>query len=96
VPPLVSNSPQGVGMRKVLVETDEVQLVFSGLHKIPEFSGTHYWVVVSAYHVLPEKLGKEGPSFLDLENLVSFQGPFCFYCQQGYDELSAKRRCNGQ
>lgn len=66
--------------------------------KIPDYdprSGDHFWVMGLLYKVDPEKLAAGEQGILDTENLVSMQGPGCYYCEQVYTPLLAKRRCNG-
>lgn len=68
------------------------------LDRIPEFdprSGEHCWIEIVAYRVFPERWSKDQLPVLDQENLVSIQGPGCFYCEEPYTERLAKRRCPG-
>lgn len=63
-------------------------------NRIPEFdkhSGAHLWTVISMYRWAP---GTETP-MLDMENLLSVQGPGCYYCEKPYTKLLATRRCTG-
>jgi hypothetical protein len=55
-------------------------------------AGEHLWVVVSAHRVVPV----DGGTYeLDLENLLSVDGPGCFKCEEPYTEAVAARPCTG-
>lgn len=61
--------------------------------RIPEFdsrSGDHLWNMLVMYKWKPGDT-----PVLDQENLLSIIGPGCFFCEQMYDEIIAKRRCKG-
>lgn len=65
-------------------------------HDVPEYdprTGDHFWVVALAHHVDPED--EHDAYVLNLDNLVSLQGPGCMYCERRYTPLLAKRRCSG-
>ncbi len=63
--------------------------------RIPEFdprTGDHLWAVFSVYRWTP---GVETP-MLDQENLLTIQGPGCYYCLTEYTPAAATRRCKGK
>jgi hypothetical protein len=67
-------------------------------NRIPDFdprSGEHLWITIAAYKVDPEKSLSGGPTILDYENLLSVEGPGCYYCESEYNTLIASRRCKG-
>lgn len=72
-----------------------VLVVPQGFDRVPDFdprTGAHLWTVVSMFRWNP---GTESP-MLDMENLLTIQGPGCFYCGQPYTAHIAKRRCRGK
>lgn len=77
------------------IGTNERQFVPNGVDRIPEYdprSGDHLWIILTMY-----RWG--GPAVelpvLDTENLLSVQGPGCYYCEQPYSQRIYKRRCPG-
>jgi hypothetical protein len=49
--------------------------------KMPEFTGVHLWICASVYQVADPA----GPQdLLDVENLLTLQGPGCYWCEQPY------------
>lgn len=75
--------------------TGYTQLVDSAqMDRIPAYnprSGDHLWSWAVLYRAAP---GVETP-MLDAENLLSIAGIGCYYCEQGYTDRLAKRRCPG-
>lgn len=70
-------------------------VVPKGFDRVPDFdprTGEHLWTIVNMYRWNP---GTESP-ILDMENLLTVQGPGCFYCEQVYTPQAAKRRCKGK
>lgn len=53
--------------------------------------GVHLWVVLSMYRVNPRKERFD----LDMENLLTIEGPCCYWCEMAFSEAEAKRRCRG-
>ena len=73
------------------------QEVGSDIDRIPEFderTGDHLWSVMSMYRVQPAMWqDPTATPHLDAENLLTVQGPFCYYCEKPYTSLLATRRC---
>jgi hypothetical protein len=53
--------------------------------------GEHLWVVVGAWTVRPNA----ERYFLDMENLMSLDGPGCFWCEEQWSEELASKPCRG-
>lgn len=73
----------------------------SGLHRgIPDYdprSGEHLWIVASVYRIAdPAALLTEQWGYLDSENLLSVEGPGCYYCEQVWTARLGTRRCKGR
>lgn len=68
--------------------------------RIPDFdprTGDHLWCVATMYHVQPAMwTDKAVTPHLDMENLLTVQGPFCFHCEEPYTRRLATRRCKGR
>jgi hypothetical protein len=67
--------------------------------RIPPFDRqrrAHLWTIMVAFRVDPERMTDptETP-MLDGENLLTLQGPGCFYCEAAYTPVLAGRRCTG-
>lgn len=87
-------------MRRKWVSEGQKQLLESAaFDKTPEYdvrTGDHLWIVATMYRVTPENWGdKTHTPMLDSENLLTIQGPGCFYCEQPWSPLLASRRCKG-
>lgn len=70
----------------------------TAIDKIPDFdprSGNHYWIMIASFHVEPSVWQPNDKPILDYENLVSFTGPGCFYCENPYTAYYANRKCKG-
>lgn len=60
--------------------------------EMPPFQGQHMWVVAAAFRVVPEP----GKSYdLDMENLLTVDGPGCWYCERRWSPLIASIPCPG-
>lgn len=63
--------------------------------------GRHSWIV-TAMHQLSDRsaaeavLGGGGPTYMDSENLVGIQGPWCYVCEQPWSPQLAVTRCPGE
>jgi hypothetical protein len=71
------------------------QRVPGNFDRVPEYdprSGDHLWAVFSMYRVNPQA---EEP-MLDVENLLTVQGPGCYFCEEPYTPRLSKRRCPGK
>lgn len=72
------------------------------LDRIPDYdkrTGAHLWIVTGVWRVNPVQWTSGDPTvlpLLDQENPLSIAGPGCFYCEQYYTPLLAKRRCPGE
>lgn len=69
-----------------------------GFHRIPEYdrrTRDHYWVMSAAWKVDPIKAKSGDDNYLDMENLVTLQGPGCYYCGLAWTPHLARRRCAG-
>lgn len=79
--------------------TGEVVQVSGQIDRIPPFdhrAGDHLWVVLVAYRVNPDRWDSSHPPLLDLETLLTLQGPACYYCERPYSVLLSHRRCKGR
>jgi hypothetical protein len=80
--------------------TGHQQEIPGAIDRIPDFdprTGDHLWSVATMYRVQPATwLDKAVTPHLDMENLLTVQGPFCFYCEQPYSQRLATRRCKGR
>lgn len=83
-------------MAEIRIELGEnAESLFSYFHSIPPydpFMQEHFWTMILAYRVDPTQKNQE----LGLEDLVSAQPPFCFYCERQYDQLLGRRKCDGR
>lgn len=59
--------------------------------EIKQVPGEHLWIAMATYKVRPE--AKE--HFLDTENLLSIDGPGCFWCEQPWKPGMEKTKCPG-
>lgn len=53
--------------------------------------GQHLWIVVPMFRVNPEAERVD----LDGENLLSIEGPGCFWCEQPWTSELAAKPCGG-
>lgn len=51
--------------------------------------GQHMWIVLSMFRVDPTA----DRAFLDRENLLSIEGPGCFWCERSYTPEIAAKPC---
>lgn len=54
--------------------------------------GKHLWVIAGMWRVDPRQVNEV---HLDLENLISIEGPGCYHCEQAYTPELAARSCEG-
>lgn len=59
--------------------------------KLVHVPGEHLWIAMAMYRVDPTK--KE--HFLDTENLLTIEGPGCYWCEQQWKPGAEKTRCTG-
>ena len=61
-------------------------------------SGEHFWVMTGLWHISdPATAFDPGvQKHLDLENLLSIDGPGCFICEQVYTAELASSPCTGE
>lgn len=74
--------------------TGQKQLVPGNTDRVPKFdprAGDHLWIIMSVHRWNPDT---ETP-MLDMENLLTIQGPGCYHCEQPYTPRLASRRCKG-
>lgn len=63
--------------------------------------GEHLWIVITAHRVGDDMIRRlnrgedPGTGLLDHENLLTFEGPGCFKCEQPYSRYLAHRKCTG-
>jgi hypothetical protein len=85
---------------------DEMHIKHTGVHvkiegpvrQIPEYdphSAEHLWVVLPMYRVDPKNLTDGETGYLDRENLLTIEGPGCYYCEKPYTKNLLMRRCTG-
>jgi hypothetical protein len=53
--------------------------------------GKHLWTVVGCWSVIP---GADGYN-LDIENLLTIEGPGCYKCEQPFSQELAAKPCGG-
>lgn len=62
--------------------------------------GQHLWTLIGMWRIDPATLAASGPTaapvLLDHENLVSIEGPGCFWCEQPYSPDLAAEPCAGE
>jgi hypothetical protein len=80
--------------------TGETVQVAGHVDRVPEFdkrTGDHLWIMLACWRVDPAKLARplDGPSLLDSENMLTLNGPGCYFCEQIYSPRLATRRCKG-
>lgn len=57
--------------------------------------GKHLWVVTAAFQLIaPEKFSTE-QVHMDMENLLTIEGPVCWKCEQHFSADRARRFCQG-
>ena len=62
--------------------------------KMPEqVPGVHLWIVVGIWAVSEPK--GQDKYHLDLENLLSLEGPGCFWCEEPWTPTLAANPCRG-
>lgn len=72
----------------------QVRIEVVGFHgrKLPaQVPGAHLWVVLSMFQIEPTA----GRFFLDRENLLTIEGPGCFWCELPWTEKVAANPCTG-
>lgn len=58
--------------------------------------GVHLWVMVASWQVNPEAMFAEGAqTFMDLENMLSVDGPGCLWCERPWTPTLAASYCPG-
>lgn len=57
---------------------------------LPQFVGEHMWVLTAMWQVDPAAAHK----VLDLDNLLTMDGPLCYWCDQLYAP-TIEERCPG-
>ena len=87
-------------IERAWVSTGQVAQVEGFESRIPDYdprSGEHLWVVLNLYRVDPTAYADPTRTpMLDLENLISVEGPGCYHCEQPYTPRLASRRCPGE
>lgn len=82
------------------VDTGFQQHVAASVNRIPEFdrrTGAHLWTVIQMHRVVPAMWADPTATpHLDMENLLTVQGPVCFFCEELYSDRLDKRRCKGK
>lgn len=82
------------------VGTGHQQFVAEPPDRVPEFdprSGDHLWVVLTMYRIDPSGFADASRTpMLDTENLLTVQGPGCYFCEEPYTPRLASRRCKGE
>lgn len=60
--------------------------------KLEQVPGEHLWICVSMFRVRPE----QPKHYLDTENLLTIEGPGCYWCEQEWKPGLEKTRCCGE
>jgi hypothetical protein len=60
--------------------------------------GAHLWVMVAAWIIADPRSAADPDviKLMDRENLVQFQGPGCFKCEQPFSNRLARKPCRGK
>ncbi len=66
---------------------------FHGAQIPAQRPGEHLWIVVSMFRVVPRD---EGKYFLDTENLLTIEGPGCYWCEDKWTPELASKPCKGE
>lgn len=62
--------------------------------KLPEqVRGEHLWIIAGMWRVMPPIADRVVD--LDLENLLSLDGPGCFWCEEHWTPELAAKPCKG-
>lgn len=61
--------------------------------QIPRVAHEHLWIVMAAYRVNPLA---PRPWLMGVDNLVTADGPGCFFCEADYTPEVASRPCPGE
>lgn len=75
--------------------SDAVKIEVVGFHGHelpPQRPGEHLWIVMSMFRVTP---GVAARFDLDRENLLTIEGPGCYWCEEPWTEAMAARPCRG-
>lgn len=56
-------------------------------------AGEHFWIMTAAWRVIPPVAKQQ--IMLDLENLITIDGPGCFWCGVHYESPQGKQPCRG-
>lgn len=68
----------------------KVQAISKYNAKIPDqVKGEHLWILASVYRVTPH----QDEYLLDMENLISIDGPGCFWCEELWSPEIAAKPC---
>ena len=78
---------RGTGVGQEAVSKYHVQ----DLPKAP--AGQHQWITLAMYRTNNPDADQQN---LDMENLLSIEGPGCFVCEQPYSREVAARPCPGE
>lgn len=61
--------------------------------EIPYTPGQHLWIVAGVWRVNPATVAKGERVELDMENLLTIDGPGCYWCEQQYSPEVAAKPC---
>lgn len=93
------NEPMIVAGQFLTTDGTKVE-VAGGLNRTPAFdprTGEHLWTVYGMWRVNPvEWIDPNTRTDLDHENLLTVQGPACYYCERVYEPRLLRRRCPGK
>lgn len=59
-----------------------------------QIPGKHLWIMAGVWRVTPPFGGQQ--VLLDMENLISLDGPGCFWCEEHWTPALAQQPCKGQ
>jgi len=61
----------------------------------PRVPGQHLWIVAGCWRVDPERMAG-GTVHLDTENMLTLDGPGCYWCEEHYSSKLAAKPCRGE
>lgn len=79
----------GINITDVGPKVEAKQYAQAGMPK--QVPGEHLWIAMAIYRVRPEAV----KHYLDTENLLTIEGPGCYWCELTWRPGMEKTRCSG-
>ena len=84
------------GNTRILDVGPSVEAVQHHRTKMPEpVPGEHLWIMAGVWKVDAKAVARGDKMHLDTENLLSIDGPGCFWCECVYSAQTASAPCKG-